>query len=62
MVPVPIGDEVEHGVGAPVAVVEQDDRAGAGQGVGALVLANLVAAVPGRIAARTPTALVLRAD
>ncbi len=30
--------------------------------VGALVLANLVAAVPGRIAARTPTALVLRAD
>jgi hypothetical protein len=30
--------------------------------VGALVLANLVAAVPGRIAAGTPTALVLRAD
>ena len=30
--------------------------------VGALVLANLVAAVPGRIAARTPTALVLGAD
>jgi hypothetical protein len=30
--------------------------------VGALVLANVVAAVPGRIAARTPTALVLRAD
>jgi hypothetical protein len=30
--------------------------------VSALVLANLVAAVPGRIAARTPTALVLRAD
>ena len=30
--------------------------------VGALVLANLVAAIPGRLAARTPTALVLRAD
>ncbi len=30
--------------------------------VGSLVLANVVAAVPGRIAARTPTALVLRAD
>jgi len=30
--------------------------------VGALILANLVAAVPGRIAARTPTALVLRAE
>jgi len=30
--------------------------------VGALVLANLVAAVPGRLAARTPTALVSRAD
>jgi hypothetical protein len=30
--------------------------------VGALVLANFVAAVPGRIAARTPTALVLRAE
>ncbi|HLN17233.1 MAG TPA: FtsX-like permease family protein [Acidimicrobiales bacterium] len=30
--------------------------------LGALVLANLVAAVPGRIAARTPTALVLRAE
>jgi hypothetical protein len=29
---------------------------------GALVLANLVAAVPGRIAARTPTALMLRAE
>jgi hypothetical protein len=29
---------------------------------GALVLANLVAAVPGTMAARTPTALVLRAD
>ena len=29
-------------------------------GVGALVLANLVAAIPGRIAARTPTALLLR--
>ena len=30
--------------------------------VGALVLANLVAAVPGRVAARTPAALVLRAE
>jgi hypothetical protein len=30
--------------------------------VGALVLANVVAAIPGRIAARTPTALVLRAE
>jgi FtsX-like permease family len=30
--------------------------------VGALVLANLVAAVPGRVAARTRTALVLRAE
>jgi ABC-type antimicrobial peptide transport system permease subunit len=30
--------------------------------VGALVLANVVAAVPGRIAARTPTALLLRAE
>jgi hypothetical protein len=30
--------------------------------VGALVLANLVAAVPGRLAARTPTALLLRAE
>jgi ABC-type lipoprotein release transport system permease subunit len=30
--------------------------------VGALVLANLVAAVPGRIASRTSTALVLRAE
>ena len=30
--------------------------------VGALVFANLVAAVPGRIAARTPTALVLRTE
>jgi hypothetical protein len=29
---------------------------------GALVLANLVAAVPGRIAARTPTAVVLRSE
>ncbi len=28
--------------------------------IGSLVLANLVASVPGRIAARTPTALVLR--
>jgi len=31
-------------------------------GLGSLVLANLVAALPGRMAARTPTALVLRAD
>jgi hypothetical protein len=30
--------------------------------VGALVLANLVAAIPGRIAANTPTALLLRAE
>jgi ABC-type antimicrobial peptide transport system permease subunit len=30
--------------------------------VGALVLANFVAALPGRRAARTPTALVLRAE
>ena len=30
--------------------------------VGALVLANNVAAIPGRLAARTPTALVLRAE
>ncbi len=30
--------------------------------VGALVLANLVAVIPGQIAARTPTALVLRAE
>jgi hypothetical protein len=29
---------------------------------GALVLANLVAALPGRVAARTPTALLLRAE
>ncbi len=30
--------------------------------VGTLILANLVAAVPGRMAARTPTALLLRAE
>jgi FtsX-like permease family len=30
--------------------------------LGALILANLVAAVPGQMAARTPTALVLRAE
>jgi putative ABC transport system permease protein len=30
--------------------------------LGALALANLVAAIPGRIAARTPTALILRAE
>jgi hypothetical protein len=30
--------------------------------VGAFVLANVVAAIPGRIAARTPTAMVLRAE
>ena len=29
---------------------------------GALVLANIVAALPGLLAARTPTALVLRAE
>jgi hypothetical protein len=31
-------------------------------GLGALVFANLLAAVPGRIAARTPTALLLRTE
>jgi hypothetical protein len=31
-------------------------------GLGALVLANVVAAIPGRIAARTSTAHVLRAE
>jgi hypothetical protein len=31
-------------------------------GIGALVLANVVAAVPARLAARTPTALMLRAE
>jgi hypothetical protein len=31
-------------------------------GIGALLLANVVAAVPGRIASRTPTALVLRTE
>jgi FtsX-like permease family/MacB-like periplasmic core domain len=30
--------------------------------LGALVLANVVAAIPGRMAARTPTALILRAE
>ena len=30
--------------------------------VGAVLLANLVAVVPGRVAARTPTALLLRAE
>jgi hypothetical protein len=30
--------------------------------LGALVFANVVAALPGRIATRTPTALVLRAE
>ena len=30
--------------------------------VGGLVLANIVAALPGRIAARTPIALLLRAE
>ncbi len=29
---------------------------------GALILANLVAALPGRIAARTPTAVLLRSE
>jgi hypothetical protein len=33
-----------------------------GIGFGALVLAVLVAAIPGRIAANTPTALLLRAE
>jgi hypothetical protein len=31
-------------------------------GVGALVLANVIASVPGRMAARTSTALVLREE
>jgi hypothetical protein len=31
-------------------------------GLGALVLANLVAALPGRVASRTPAALILRAE
>ena len=30
--------------------------------IGALVLANVLSAIPGRIAARTPTALLLRAE
>jgi hypothetical protein len=30
--------------------------------VGPVVLANIVAAIPGRTAARTPTAIVLRAE
>jgi hypothetical protein len=30
--------------------------------VGALVFANLVATIPGRIAARTPTAVLLRSE
>jgi ABC-type lipoprotein release transport system permease subunit len=30
--------------------------------LGALVLANVVAAIPGRLAARTPTAILLRAE
>jgi ABC-type lipoprotein release transport system permease subunit len=30
--------------------------------LGALILANVVAALPGRIAARTPTALILRSE
>ena len=30
--------------------------------LGALVVANVIAALPGRIAARTPTALVLRSE
>jgi hypothetical protein len=34
----------------------------AGLAVAALVLANLAAAIPGRIAARTRTALLLRAE
>jgi hypothetical protein len=31
-------------------------------GLGAIVLANLVAVIPGRIAARTPTGLLLRSE
>jgi hypothetical protein len=31
-------------------------------GTGSLVLANLVAAIPGRLAARTPAALLLQAE
>ena len=31
-------------------------------GLGALVFANIVATIPGRIAARTPTAVLLRAE
>lgn len=31
-------------------------------GMGAIVLANLVAVIPGRIAARTPTGLLLRTE
>jgi len=31
-------------------------------GVGAIVLANLIATIPGRLAANTPTALMLRAE
>jgi hypothetical protein len=31
-------------------------------GLGAVVLANLVAAIPARMAARTPTALMLRVE
>jgi hypothetical protein len=31
-------------------------------GLGAIVLANLVALIPGRIAARTPTGLLLRTE
>ena len=31
-------------------------------GVGALILANVVAAIPGRIAANTPTAQLLRSE
>jgi hypothetical protein len=31
-------------------------------GLGALALANLIAAIPGTIASRTPAALVLRAE
>jgi len=31
-------------------------------GIGAIVLANLIATIPGRLAADTPTALMLRAE
>jgi hypothetical protein len=70
-----VGDDVEPGVSALVAVMEQDDGADTGQGAegdgvlgcrvpvggGALVTTNLVAVFPARAPARTPTAVLLRA-